>query len=291
MPAPLFKRAEDIKMNKSRSKNTGFTLIELLVVIAIIAILAALLLPALSAAKEKAQRTSCLNNFKQLGLALNMYATDNQDYLPWPNWDGGQVLPVAGWLYGNQGFNSPSNLNSSGSATVNAQNWLNGRTADIRTGVYWQYLPNADAFYCPSDRQAVGTALWNSRAQKLSSYVMNGASCFYPPLGNPSFYKYSVCKTTQVWSPLCYIQWEADPENTFTYNDGANYPNLTEGVGPMHSNKSGCNVLAIAGNASMMKIRDFQGLERPASLFNGPPTLFHWNPKNPAGTGTGETGM
>src|SRR5487761_2303828 len=46
-------------------------------------------------------------------------------------------------------------------------------------------------------------------------------------------------------------QWKAYFENTFTYNDGANYPNLSEGVDPMHSKKKGCNVLAIAGNVFM----------------------------------------
>ena len=75
-------------MKEYEKSRGGFTLLELLVVIAIIGILAALLLPAFSHAKQKAQGTQCLNNGKQMMIAMVAYTADNADYYP-PNPDDG----------------------------------------------------------------------------------------------------------------------------------------------------------------------------------------------------------
>ena len=99
-PVPSYFKIPRSSVLTSRVKIRIFTLIELLVVIAIIAILAAMLMPALSKARESARRTQCASQYKQIGTALGMYMNDYADYLPGPSY-GKPYSPASSYKPGN----------------------------------------------------------------------------------------------------------------------------------------------------------------------------------------------
>jgi prepilin-type processing-associated H-X9-DG protein len=262
-----------------------------LVVIAIIAILAAMLLPALARAKDQAQRTTCTGNLKELGIAEHLYNDDNRDYLAFANWDGGSggsvTQPVLGWLYTlpnaiwGDSIPDPFIL-PSGVAPVAA--W--------QTGVWYHYNPNPKAYLCPVDVQSSDYAKLPSaggRNNKLSTYVMNGSDCGFtdpPPNGNPP-----KIKSTEIWTPMCYLLWEPDehlatPGNpqgvgAFEWNDGANSPDApprgAEGIGRLHG-KNGGNILALDGHVDYMNTNTFNRLSLNPGPGPGGKGLLWWDP-------------
>jgi len=141
-------------MNLAGRKN-GFTLIELLVVIAIIAILAAMLLPALSKAKEKAKGIQCVSNNKQIALSIMMYAGDNSEFLPPLNTGTWPAITTNWW------FNvlDSGNYITSSARSNNVWRCPAVRDSDIQATVVAYYKSPCEG-YGPSEGNTLTTGIF-----------------------------------------------------------------------------------------------------------------------------------
>jgi prepilin-type N-terminal cleavage/methylation domain-containing protein len=201
----------------------AFTLIELLVVAAILATLAALLLPALSKAKNQAVEAIDINNLKQIMTAVHGYSGENHDVLPAPNWLSQDESGHAGWLY---------SLNASANGPGEFQ--FNG-------GLIWPTLKDQKLYLCPMDN--TNSALFRKRYQQLSSYAMNGATIGYMRTNFPA-------ETLTAMRPGDVAFWETDERHPQYFNDGANFPE--EGVSPRHRN--GAIKVAFDGSVGYVRL-------------------------------------
>ncbi len=204
-------------MNQGPKTKTApaFTLIELLVVIAIMAILAALLLPALSRAKSRAQTIICMNNLKQLTLCLHLYVLDNNDFFAPNNYGDIFTVTTTGDTYAYSVL--PSWLpDPDADIEINPSNILNG--------LLFKYNTSLPIYHCPADQSTLQTDDGTPLPQlRWRSYNMSQSVNGYPQ-GDPKDAPYipAWTKFTAIRHPAPSGLFVLVDENAGTIQD-ANY--------------------------------------------------------------------
>jgi prepilin-type N-terminal cleavage/methylation domain-containing protein/prepilin-type processing-associated H-X9-DG protein len=208
--------------SREQAQKRAFTLIELLVVIAIIAILAGMLLPALAKAKSKANGIRCMNNGKQMMLAWQMYALDNNDRVV-HSLHGGDST-------GGAGGNAMLNGNPRWAPWVSG--WLDWGTSSDNTNLLFltqekysrlaKYMGSTEIYKCPSDiflSQAQRARRWTKRVRSWSSNIGVGHANYQGNLGPFNSTEYQVILKSSDFAQGAVNTWVFVDEHPDSIND------------------------------------------------------------------------